>query len=141
MMVEIELKSDVHKPGWLAANETEPNSSHFSWRVSGHPLAWRPPTDVYVTDKAIVIRVEIAGMKDGEFVISLENNILTIRGTRPDNSERRAYHQMEIRFGEFRTDIELHWPVDSDYIDAEYHDGFLHLLLPKTKPYNVEIQD
>jgi HSP20 family molecular chaperone IbpA len=140
-MVEIELKPDAQHPGWLVANKNEPNSSHFYWRVSAHPLAWRPPTDVYVTDEAIVIRVEIAGMKDGEFLISLENHILTIRGTRPDHPEQRAYHQMEIRFGEFRADIELHWPVESDNINAEYHDGFLRLVLPKTKPHSVEIQE
>ncbi len=140
-MVEIELKPDRQNPGWLVANKNEPSNSHFHWRVSAHPLAWRPPTDVYITDEAVIVRVEIAGMKNGEFVISLENQILTIRGIRPDHPEQRAYHQMEIRFGDFRTDIELHWPVEADNIDAEYRDGFLRLVMPKTKPHNVEIQE
>ena len=87
------------------------------------------------------MRVEIAGMRNGEFTISLENNLLTIRGTRPDQPQQRAFHQMEIRFGEFRTDIELHWPIDTDNIQAEYTDGFLHLELPKASPTQVQIQD
>lgn len=140
-MVEIELKPNKHPIQWLTSPEAESGATHFHWRVSGNQLAWRPPTDVYVTDDAVFVRVEIAGMRESEFVISLENQTLSIRGTRPDQPERRAYHQMEIRFGEFRTDIELHWPVETDRIDAEYRDGFLRLVLPKAKPYNVEIQE
>ncbi len=116
-------------------------SRRIHWRISASPLAWRPPTDVYITEDAIIVRVEIAGMSDGEFVITLDGRILTVRGTRPDTPERRAYHQMEIRFGEFRTDVELHWPVDPDGIEAEYSDGFLSLTLPRAKPRNIEIQD
>lgn len=140
-MVEIELKPEKKQPGWLSARDPETNGSHYHWRVSGHPMAWRPPTDLYVTEKSIVVRVEIAGMRDGEFIITLENQVLTIRGTRPDHPEQRAYHQMEIRFGEFRSDIELHWPVDADNIEAEYQDGFLRLVLPKAQPHNIEIQE
>lgn len=140
-MVEIELKPNKQPIQWLTSPEPESGASHFHWRVSGSQLAWRPPTDVYVTDDAVFVRVEIAGMRESEFVISLENQVLSIRGTRPDQPERRAYHQMEIRFGEFRTDIELHWPVETERIDAEYRDGFLRLVLPKAKPHNVEIQE
>jgi len=139
-MVEVELKPTKQPVQWLAS-DAESSAVHYQWRVSGNQLAWRPPTDVYVTDDAIIIRVEIAGMREGEFIISLENQILSIRGTRSDQPERRAYHQMEIRFGEFRTDIELHWPVENDQIDAEYQDGFLRLVLPKAKPFNVEITE
>jgi len=140
-MVEIELKPDKQRPGWFNASEAEPGVGHFHWRVSSQSLAWRPPTDVYITDDAIMVRVEIAGMRDSEFTISLDNHILTIRGTRPDQHKQRAYHQMEIRFGDFRTDIELHWPIDTDKIDAEYRDGFLRVILPKAKPHTVEIKD
>ena len=140
-MVEIEMKPDTQRPGWFASSDAESGVNHFHWRVSSRQHAWRPPTDVYVTDQAFVVRVEIAGMRDGEFSISLEDHTLTIRGSRPDHPERRAYHQMEIRFGEFRTDVGLHWPVDTDDIDAEYSDGFLRITLPITKSHNVEIQE
>ena len=94
-----------------------------------------------MTDEAVVVRVEIAGMHAGEFSITFEDQTLTIRGSRPDQPERRAYHQMEIRFGEFRTDIGMHWSVDTDKIDAEYRDGFLRVMLPIAKPRNIEIQE
>jgi HSP20 family protein len=140
-MVEIELKSNPKRPAWELPSDVDSNISHFHWRVSSRQHAWRPPTDVYVTDEAIIVRVEIAGMRAGEFSITFEDHTLTIRGTRPDYAERRAYHQMEIRFGEFRTDVGLHWPVDTDKIDAEYKDGFLRVILPLTKSQSVEIQE
>lgn len=140
-MVEVEMKPDTQRPGWFAPSDAESNANHFHWQVSSRQHAWRPPTDVYVTDEAVIVRVEIAGMRDGEFSISLEDHTLTIRGSRPDQPERRAYHQMEIRFGEFRTAVGLHWPVDTDMIDAEYKDGFLRIILPITIPHNVEIQE
>jgi HSP20 family protein len=140
-MVEIELKPDTRRPGWTASSEADSGVNHFHWRVSSGQHAWRPPTDVFVTDTSVIVRVEIAGMREGEFSITFEDRTLTIRGSRPDQPVRRAYHQMEIRFGEFRTDVGLHWPVDTDRIDAEYRDGFLRVVLPLADSQSIEIQD
>ena len=140
-MVAIDLRPDTKHPGFSGSSEAESGVNHFHWRVSSRQHAWRPPTDVFVTDDAVVVRVEISGMRSGEFSITFEDNTLTIRGSRPDNPERRAYHQMEIRFGDFRTDVRLHWPVEVDKIDAEYKDGLLRVTLPLTKPQNIEIQE
>ena len=134
------MKPDAKRPGWFASSDAD-SVDHFHWQVSSRQHAWRPPTDVYITDDAVIVRVEIAGMREGEFSISLEDHTLTIRGSRPDQPKRRAYHQMEIRFGDFRTDVGLHWPVDSDKIDAEYKDGFLRIMLPIAKPRSIEIQE
>ena len=140
-MVNIELKPDFKGPGWADPSEADSSVNHFHWRVSSRQHSWRPPTDVFLTDEAVVVRVEISGMRDGEFSITFEDHTLTIRGSRPDIPERRAYHQMEIRFGEFRTDIGLHWSVNTDQIDAVYNDGFLRVILPLAKPQNIKIQE
>ena len=81
------------------------------WRIAMRPHLWRPPTDMYETEEAIVIRVEIAGMREQDFNVALEDRTLTIRGIRSDTSERRAFHQMEIPFGEFSTEVELPAPI------------------------------
>ena len=47
---------------------------------------------------------------------------------------------MEIRFGEFLSEINLLWPIDAKSVEAEYKDGFLRLFLPKTKPHKIEIE-
>ncbi len=110
-----------------------------SWTVRSS--AWSPPTDVYETDDAYIVRVEVAGMRESEFEITLENGFLQISGNRPDITERRAYQQMEIRFGRFSTAVGLPESVDTDASRAEYADGFLTITLPKTKPAIVEIKE
>ncbi len=139
-MKDIDLKADK-SPKWFAANDPEGGASHFHFRVGPRSRIWTPPTDVYETDDFVIVRVEVAGMENGEFAISLENQILTVQGARFDPPERRAYHQMEIRFGEFISQVGLHWAVDQDKIDAKYEDGFLRITLPKTKPHQVEIEE
>ncbi len=102
-----------------------------SWQVRSN--VWSPPTDEFETDKAYVVLVEIAGMHDDDFEVSLENNLLLISGTRSDFLERRAYQQMEIRFGKFETSVNLPGPVNIEQARAEYKDGFLMIILPKEK--------
>ena len=109
-----------------------------SWQVQSS--IWSPPTDVYETDDAYAVRVEIAGMREDDFEVVVENNTLLISGNRPDIPERRAYHQMEIRFGKFTTAIGLPGPVDIDHAVAQYADGFLTITLPKSKPNQIKVE-
>ena len=102
---------------------------------------WRPPTDVYETEIVIVVRVEIAGMKEEDFTVSLSERFLVIRGLRPDMSERRAFHQMEIFFGEFMSEVELPCPVVAESAEAEYSMGFLKIVLPKQNPRRIYITE
>lgn len=109
-----------------------------SWQVRSN--VWSPPTDEYETENAYVVRVEIAGMNEDDFEVSIENNTLLIAGVRPDSPERRAYHQMEIRFGKFATALGLPGPVDIDHAIAEYKDGFLTVTLPKATPKQIKVE-
>jgi HSP20 family molecular chaperone IbpA len=104
-----------------------------------HPLAWRPPTDVYETDEMLYVRVEIAGMREDDFSIELNGRLLTIKGTRQDVSERRAYHQMEIRFGEFSIELELPSRVNPERVDALYTNGILLVSMPKALPRQIPV--
>ena len=112
----------------------------IGWQVGIHSYEWSPPTDVYETDASFVVRVEAAGMRESEFKIKVEDNFLVISGIRSESPERRVYHQMEIRFGEFSTAVELPIGVDVSKADAEYEDGFLNVILPKLKPTNIDIK-
>lgn len=109
-----------------------------SWQVRAS--VWSPPTDVYETDKAYVARVEIAGMREDDFEVSVENNTLLISGSRPDFTERRAYQQMEIRFGKFSTAVSLPGPINVEQARAEYKDGFLTVTIPKATPNQVKVK-
>ena len=97
------------------------------------PSVWRPPTDIYETDKDLVIRIEIAGMRDEDLYVTIQDNLLLINGFRSDTSERKSYHQMEIPFGKFSLSIEMPVQINIDIATAEYKDGFLTILISKDK--------
>jgi HSP20 family protein len=137
-MINVALKPSQRR------NPPVPDQSDYvlvNWRISSHPHTWRPPTDVYEREESIVVRVEIAGMSESDFSISLDQNVLAVRGVRPDLNERVAYHQMEITFGEFLSAVEILVPVDIEHIQAEYQNGFLWVILPKAQPKVIKIKD
>ena len=110
----------------------------ISWHVRS--TTWSPPTDVYETEEHCVIKVEVAGMRDEDFEVAFENTILMIRGHRPDLSEKRAYHQMEIRSGRFEIAVEIPVVIDIEKALAEYKDGFLLILLPKVSSKKDKVE-
>ncbi len=112
----------------------------IGWQVSIHSYAWSPPTDVYETDASFVVRLEVAGMRQSDFSIDVEDNFFIISGVRSESPERRTYHQMEIRFGEFSTTIEIPAGADVSKTQADYEDGFLNVIMPKIKPTTINIK-
>jgi len=113
--------------------------SPFGWRITMRSPAWRPPTDVFETENTIVVRVEIAGMREEDIIIELNGRNLTVRGSRQDVSEKRAFHQMEIYFGEFAIELELPNYIEADQVQAVYSDGFLRIHLPKARPRQIPV--
>lgn len=98
--------------------------------------AWQPPTDIYETASDVVIKMEVAGMNEGSLQIAIEDDILTIRGRRADEtrSNKIGYHHMGISYGEFASDIQVPGPIDQERVRAEYTAGFLTIWLPKMPP-------
>jgi HSP20 family protein len=114
------------------------------WLPLRHIRTWRPPTDVYETDDCVVVKVEIAGMEEDKFTISLSNRNLTIAGVRPDPLAEAqdltlSYQQIEIRYGEFKTEVYLPWTIVENEIEATYANGFLKVALPKAKAQKVPV--
>jgi HSP20 family protein len=141
-MEELQTKSNIINPRWYSTDQSQSlNSDTNRWRNGMRAHIWRPATDVYETEDTVVVRVEIAGMKEEDFSISLTGRLLTVRGNRPDILERRAYHQMEIFFGEFSTEVELPAPVLSENVTAEYIAGFLRLVFLKDRPKKIHINE
>ena len=127
-------KAEPFKPGFYVVDDIQrlnPDSVHL--HLAMRSPAWRPPTDVYESEEAVIVRVEIAGMHETDFSIILDGRYLSIRGVRQDVAERRAYHQMEIRFGEFNVDVEMPAAIDVENVQATYQNGFLKIVLPKVR--------
>ena len=106
---------------------------------SPRTLAWSPPTDLYEVAGAVVVRVELAGLQPGDFTITVDKRHLSIQGVRTDTQEEREYHQLEINIGEFLIELEIPSPVEIEKIAAEYSEGFLKIVLPKSVPQRVRM--
>lgn len=105
-----------------------------------HRRTWRPPTDVYETDEHVVVKVEVAGMSEEDFDISFADRRLIIAGHRRDPVDKIVYQNMEINYGEFRTEVLVGWALDSSAIEARYEEGFLYVRLPKrAKEFRIPV--
>lgn len=128
----------IHKSRLTITEGRRETTRAVEWKA--RPSLWSPPIDLYETPDRYVVRMEIAGMREEEFEVIVEDNILFISGSRPDIAERRAFHQMEIRFGKFATAIAIPGPVEVDDARAEYKDGFLNIVFPKAKHNQIKVE-
>lgn len=104
-----------------------------------NPHAWRPPTDLCETDEAIIAHIEIAGMKGESLSVSIADKVLYVTGIRQRSGPGGAYHRMEIRYGEFHTQIHLPATIHEEQVEASYSDGFLTVVMPKRGAHRVRV--
>lgn len=117
-----------------------PRTGHESfWGVKRSAHKWRPATDVYETEEAYRVVVEIPGVRGADISVTFEGQTLFVRGERREREAHKAYHQMEISYGGFESAVNLPQPVERGSIEATYVDGFLRVTLPKSKPTRVDI--
>jgi len=131
-MTMVILRSE--KPGDRALREgRRAVIQAIEWQVRIRPNLWAPPADLFETETNYIVRVEVAGMRDQEISVTLDGDLVAISGTRSITPERGAFHQMEIRFGEFTVGVVLPGPVNEEATSASYENGFLLVTMPKSK--------
>ncbi|MDP3479608.1 MAG: Hsp20/alpha crystallin family protein [Desulfoprunum sp.] len=98
-------------------------------------IGWSPRLDVSETDQAIEILADLPGMEKKDISVSLEDDLLTIKGERKEEKENKdkQYHTIERRTGSFYRALRLPVEVDIERSEANFKDGVLTLKLPKTK--------
>jgi HSP20 family protein len=108
--------------------------------------SWRPPMDMFETEQAVVVKVELAGVREEDIHLTVEEGQLVLTGHRDNvhEGEKRVYHEMDVNYGEFRAEIFMPVPIDEEKAHASYHQGFLTIVLPKAtaekpKPKHVPI--
>jgi HSP20 family protein len=106
------------------------------WGLPSRPTVarreWKPPADLYETDGAYVVRVELAGVAEEDLDITLYADALIVEGVRrcePGGAAR--YHAAEIRYGPFRLEVTFPGPIDHEHVGARYDAGFLLLTVAK----------
>jgi HSP20 family protein len=107
--------------------------------------AWTPLCDIYETDKEIVLKMELPEMRKEDVHVTLENNVLTLRGERKfaEAVSRENYHRIERVYGEFMRNFTLPTFVEGSKVLAEFKEGMLTITLPKNKeamPRQIEVK-
>jgi HSP20 family protein len=105
------------------------------------------PIDVYETENDVVVKAVMPGVKADEINISVDRDVLTLRGETKseieEQDDKRNYHFREIRFNRYARSLRLPTLVNSDKAKAEFEDGILTLTLPKSeavKPRTITVK-
>jgi HSP20 family molecular chaperone IbpA len=102
---------------------------------------WRPHTDVYETPEHLIVKMELAGVPEEAIEITLYADHVVVTGTREESlptekagsgpDHRLAFHEAQIHYGPFRSEVRLPRPIDSEGVTAELDNGFLVITLPR----------
>src|SRR5256714_14680124 len=117
-------------------------------RFDGEGIArgsWSPSVDIYENKGQIVLEAELPGMRREDFDLSVENNVMTLRGERhfEKKDETDNYHRVERAYGSFTRSFTLPNTVTAEGAIAEYTNGVLRVTIPKreeTKARRIEIK-
>lgn len=107
--------------------------------------AWAPLVDIREDVNAYYVHAEIPGVNKDEIKMTMNNNTLSIRGDKKQESENKSsnYHRLERTYGSFERSFTLPTTVKTDKIDASYLNGVLTVTLPKTeeaKPKEIQVK-
>lgn len=107
-----------------------------------HGDRWEPALDVVETDKSLVLRVELAGVRSSEVRVTVDGDLVRVRGLRraPGAADALRLHQMEIAYGPFERTVRVGIPFDREQVSASLEEGFLTVTLPKRPPTRRRIE-
>jgi HSP20 family protein len=104
-----------------------------------------PALDLSETADGYIVEMAVPGLKAEDLDITLNNNVLTVKGEVRQSAEQkeRNFHRIERRYGAFQRSIGLPTTVKADGIRAELRDGILRVDIPKAeevKPRKINVQ-
>ena len=142
-MVDV-LHQLEHRMGRIFNND--PFRPSFEW--PGHEAAttaWQPLVDIFEEPDVIRLVAEVPGVKPEDVKISVEANLLTIKGTKEQVAEEKAekVHRYERTYGAFERTFRLSTSIDPNKIKATYTLGVLTITLPKAetaKPHLIKVE-
>src|ERR671919_505206 len=107
--------------------------------------AWNPSVDIYENKEQIVLEAELPGMNREDFDLTVENNVITLRGERrfEKKEDTDNYHRVERAYGSFTRSFTLPNTITGEGATADYWNGVLRVTLPKreeTKARRIEIK-
>jgi HSP20 family protein len=95
---------------------------------------WAPAMDVSETKDAVMVKAEVPGMESKDIQLSLQDQILTLKGEKKQEREETEehYYRMERSYGAFVRTVRLPATVDGSKAAATFKNGLLKVTLPKS---------
>ena len=108
-------------------------SDFFNRFSSTKEISFTPQINMYETKEEVVLNVALPGTLQEDIDISLEDDVLYIRGERPDpyGTIVGPRHIEELCYGYFERQVQLPAKCFSEKIEADYSDGILNVRLIK----------
>ena len=100
------------------------------------------PMDAWRDGEQFIVELDLPGVQADSLDIDVERNVLTVRAERPALDQSREMVSAERPRGVFSRQLFLGDNLDTDKIEANYHDGVLRLTIPvaeRAKPRRIEI--
>jgi HSP20 family protein len=106
---------------------------------------WAPKVDVIETAEAFQVKAELPGVKKDDVQVTVDASLLRIEGERKQEQEEqdKKYHRIERSHGTFLRIFTLPSNVDPAKLVAEFKDGVLNVILPKSAqsaPRAIEVK-
>lgn len=113
------------------------------WQEGGAKMSM--DIDMYQTDKDVVVKAALPGVKPDEVDITVTGDTLTIKGEHKEEREEKqeGYVLKERSYGSFYRTLSIPVPVRSDKIDAVFDNGVLTLTMPKeeaARPKQIKVK-
>jgi HSP20 family protein len=98
------------------------------------PGEWAPTLDLSETKDALVAKIEVPGIDPKDIQVSLQEQLLTIKGEKKQEKEEKdaRQHRVERSYGAFTRAVRLPVAVDAEKVTATFKNGLLTITLPKT---------
>lgn len=96
---------------------------------------WAPRIDLTESEESIEVKAELPGLESKDIDISVDRDILVIKGEKKREKEEsgKHYHKVERHYGSFYRSLRLPVEVKMEKIDAKFKDGVLTITLPKSE--------
>ncbi len=105
------------------------------WEGAQLPSTPAFKVDISEDEDAFHIEAEMSGVKKADISLGVEEDVLTIKGERKQESEeqKKDYHRIERTHGSFSRSFNLGEMIDQEKIEASFEEGVLHVTLPKAQ--------
>ncbi len=106
-------------------------------------MDWSPSCDIRETASEYRVHAELPGVRKADVHVTLENDVLTIKGERREEKETKdsKLHRRELSYGNFFRQFTMPPDADESKVDAKFQDGILNIVIPKSKSKQTQARE